>query len=57
MPNGMYGGARGRKTKVGRKRLRFPPTWLPLECSFLVSVFWAFCLGYFKYVWYICVEK
>ena len=26
MPNGMYGGVRGRKTKVGRKLLRFPPT-------------------------------
>lgn len=28
MPNGMYGGVRGRKTKVGRKLLRFPPTRL-----------------------------
>ena len=30
MPNGTYGGVRGRKTKVGRKLLRFPPTrlWL-----------------------------
>ena len=26
MPNGTYGGVRGRKTKVGRKLLRFPPT-------------------------------
>ena len=26
MPNGMYGGVRGRKTKVGEKLLRFPPT-------------------------------
>ena len=25
MPNGTYGGVRGRKTKVGRKLLRFPP--------------------------------
>ena len=24
--NRMYGGVRGRKTKVGRKLLRFPPT-------------------------------
>ena len=24
----MYGGVRGRKTKVGRKLLRFPPTRL-----------------------------
>ena len=26
MPNGTYGGVRGRKSKVGRKLLRFPPT-------------------------------
>ena len=26
MPNGTYGGVRGRRTKVGRKLLRFPPT-------------------------------
>ena len=26
MPKGTYGGVRGRKTKVGRKLLRFPPT-------------------------------
>ena len=26
MRNRMYGGVRGRKTKVGRKLLRFPPT-------------------------------
>ena len=31
MPNGTYGGVRGRKTKVGRKLLRFPPTRLFLE--------------------------
>ena len=30
MPNGTYGGVRGRKTKVGRKLLRFPPTRLLL---------------------------
>ena len=30
MPNGTYGGVRGRKTKVGRKLLRFPPTRLYL---------------------------
>ena len=29
MPNGTYGGVRGRKTKVGRKLLRFPPTRFP----------------------------
>ena len=28
MLNGMYGGVRGRKTKVGRKLPRFPPTRL-----------------------------
>ena len=28
MPNRTYGGMRGRKTKVGRKLLRFPPTQL-----------------------------
>ena len=32
MRNRMYGGVRGRKTKVGRKRLRFPPT------RFIVSI-------------------
>ena len=31
MPNGTYGGVRGRKTKVGRKLLRFPPTRLYLS--------------------------
>ena len=29
MRNRMYGGVRGRKTKVGEKLLRFPPTRLP----------------------------
>ena len=28
MRNRMYGGVRGRKTKVGEKLLRFPPTRL-----------------------------
>ena len=32
MRNRMYGGVRGRKTKVGRKLLRFPPT------RFIVSI-------------------
>ena len=32
MPNGTYGGVRGRKTKVGRKLLRFPPTRLTFSC-------------------------
>lgn len=32
MPNGTYGGVRGRKTKVGGKLLlRFPPTRLPFS--------------------------
>ena len=31
MRNRTYGGVRGRKTKVGRKLLRFPPTRLPLS--------------------------
>ena len=34
MPNGTYGGVRGRKTKVGRKLLRFPPTRLSLGIDF-----------------------
>ena len=33
MPNGTYGGVRGRKTKVGRKLLRFPPT----RCKFVTD--------------------
>ena len=35
MPNGTYGGVRGRKTKVGIKLLRFPPTRLPALTSLL----------------------
>ena len=31
MRNRMYGGVRGRKTKVGRKLLRFPPTQFSVE--------------------------
>jgi len=31
MRNRTYGGVRGRKTKVGRKLLRFPPTRLETE--------------------------
>ncbi len=36
MRNRMYGGVRGRKTKVGRKLLRFPPTrfFIPPEPLF-----------------------
>ena len=36
MPDGTYGGVRGRRTKVGRKLLRFPPTRLFLD---------AYCIG------------
>ena len=31
MRNRTYGGVRGRKTKVGRKLLRFPPTRFEIE--------------------------
>ena len=31
MRNRMYGGVRGRKTKVGEKLLRFPPTRFYIE--------------------------
>ena len=45
MPNGTYGGVRGRKTKVGRKLLRFPPTrffeFLKKNFSFSISTFWG----------------
>ena len=42
MPNGTYGGVRGRKTKVGGKLLlRFPPTRLGLRIPFLLTCFHA----------------
>ena len=34
MRNRMYGGVRGRKTKVGEKLLRFPPTRFPIPTFF-----------------------
>ena len=34
MRNRTYGGVRGRKTKVGRKLLRFPPTRFPYLIKF-----------------------
>ena len=34
MRNRTYGGVRGRKTKVGRKLLRFPPTRFMISVSF-----------------------
>ena len=33
MRNRMYGGVRGRKTKVGSKLFRFPPTRFPVWTS------------------------
>ena len=35
MRNRTYGGVRGRKTKVGRKLLRFPPTRLGYSINLL----------------------
>ena len=37
MRNRTYGGVRGRKTKVGRKLLRFPPTRLYVDVYFSES--------------------
>ena len=41
MRNRMYGGVRGRKTKVGEKLLRFPPTRLfaAVNIKFIVSLY------------------
>ena len=39
MRNRMYGGVRGRKTKVGEKLLRFPPTRLNDTVLFVFSFF------------------
>ena len=41
MPNGTYGGVRGRKTIVGRKLLRFPPTRLLIDAYSHMIVGWA----------------
>ena len=38
MRNRMYGGVRGRKTKVGEKLLRFPPTRLKNLIYLLIYV-------------------
>ena len=40
MPNGTYGGVRGRKTKVGRKLFRFPLTRFPYfeKCGNIVPL-------------------
>ena len=42
MRNRMYGGVRGRKTKVGRKLLRFPPTRFYTVLSLLQNTIFAF---------------
>ena len=42
MPNGTYGGVRGRKTKVGRKLLRFPPTRLLIPFPILRFILLSF---------------
>ncbi|CAG9897653.1 hypothetical protein BOVA604_3192 [Bacteroides ovatus] len=39
MRNRMYGGVRGRKAKVGRKLLRFPPTRLFVSLMKNISPF------------------
>ena len=41
MRNRTYGGVRGRKTKVGRKLLRFPPTRFYKIAEFLPTQFRA----------------
>ena len=38
MPNGTYGGVRGRKTKAERKLLCFPPTRLYTFISFEITI-------------------
>ena len=40
MRNRTYGGVRGRKTKVGEKLFRFPPTRLSSFCQSIVE--WAY---------------
>ena len=54
VPNGTHGGVRGRKTKVGRKLLRFPPTRFPKSplgrtpriqvCKFLMDAIRKMCV-------------
>ena len=39
MRNRMYGGVRGRKTKVGEKLLRFPPTRFMKFCFLTAQLF------------------
>ena len=49
MPNGTYGGVRGRKTKVGRKLLRFlllDCTKMPEVCTNVFYVLYKFRLKF-----------
>ena len=41
MRNRMYGGVRGRKTKVGEKLFRFPPTRLLIDLLALALAFFT----------------
>ena len=53
MQNRMYGGVRGRKTKVGEKLLRFPPTRLSLllkNINFCLSYLWFFIFVIFLHI-------
>ena len=57
MPNGTYGGVRGRKTKVGRKLLRFPPTRLWLFLWFDSMTFIGVCQNKQFFVFIIMTNK
>ena len=46
MRNRMYGGVRGRKTKVGEKLLRFPPTRLSFISSLCENVCTMECVNF-----------
>ena len=48
MRNRTYGGVRGRKTKVGRKLLRFPPTRFYIFGNILATYFDANLLWLLK---------
>ena len=52
MPNGTYGGVRGRKTKVGRKLLRFPPTrfHIGLKYNKTESMIRSYSFNYVQFV-------
>ena len=47
MRNRMYGGVRGRKTKVGEKLLRFPPTRFCLKISLNELSFFPFITHFY----------